>query len=455
VRARRDAGAARALHQRRDWNADHSAAAAAVDKRRSARVHTLVRSSMRPHTQKRGIAMNRWTRWSGVALCLAASASATAAAQTCTLRAQTVDLPLASKATPKFAYQVRVQLGSDADGGSGGSQVLEVDTGSTGVVVPLSDALRSAWDASTTPGHIFYSSDSKYHPGKYVDVPMRLGVSPDGTTAAARVDRITVLAAQCTCDVASVARQPKPLAQVPATCAGYNGSPALSSSTQVLRNCATISSGFGMMGVGYDRGVDPARNPFLNIAPMRAKAMSPGYILGAKRITLGVSADALKHFALVPLQRGPSSAGVPGDWQAPTACASFPHSGSDYRVCGKLLPDTGVSYMMLNPVVPPQVPAALQQTVADATDPPRTSRVVPDKTQLRLDVVDASGRAVFGYGFAVGDGQPATPDSVQWRGPLQAPPAHINSGRHLLAAGDYAYDADCGRAGFHATSKQP
>ncbi|XQA74667.1 hypothetical protein ACM9XA_03770 [Xanthomonas sacchari] len=63
--------------------------------------------------------MNRWTRWSGTVLCLAASA--TAAAQTCALQTQTVNLPLVSKATPKFAYQVRVQLGSDADGRSSGS----------------------------------------------------------------------------------------------------------------------------------------------------------------------------------------------------------------------------------------------------------------------------------------------------------------------------------------------
>ncbi|MBB5877299.1 hypothetical protein [Xanthomonas sp. 3498] len=394
--------------------------------------------------------MNRWTRWSGAALCLAASA--TAAAQTCALQSQTVNLPLASKATPTFAYQVRVQLGSDADGRSSGSQVLEVDTGSTGVVVPLSDALRSAWDASNTPGHIFYSSDSKYHPGKYVDVPMRLGVSADGKRAAARVDRITVLAAQCTCDVASVAQQPKPLAQVPATCAGYDGSPALSSSTQVLRNCSTISPKFGMMGVGYDRGVDAARNPFLNLAQMRAQRMSPGYIVSAKGITLGVSKAALQGFALVPLQRGAATADAPSDWQAPTACASFPGSGSDYRVCGKLLPDTGVSYMMLNPVVPPATPDSLQQTVEMAGHP---TRVVPDATQLRLDVVDAKGQPVFGYGFAVGDGKAATPDSVQWRGPLKTPPAHINSGRHLLAAGDYAYDAACGHAGFRAATPAP
>ncbi|WP_371182568.1 hypothetical protein [Xanthomonas sacchari] len=396
--------------------------------------------------------MNRWTRWSSTALCLAASATATATAQTCTLQSQTVDLPLVSKATPKFAYQVRVQLGSDADGRSNGSQVLEVDTGSTGVVVPLSDALRSAWDASSTPGYIFYSSDGKYHPGKYVDVPMRLGISADGKRAAARVDRITVLAAQCTCDVASVAQPPKPLAQVPATCAGYNGSPALSSTTQVLRDCSTIAPGFGMMGVGYDRGVDAARNPFLNLAQMRAQRMSPGYIVGAKGITLGVSKQALTGFALVPLQRGAATATAPSDWQAPTACASFPGSGSDYRVCGKLLPDTGVSYMMLNPVVPPATPASLQQTVQLAG---HATRVVPDATQLRLDVVDARGQPVFGYGFAVGDGKAATPDSVQWRGPLKTPPAHINSGRHLLAAGDYAYDAVCGHAGFRAVSPAP
>lgn len=398
--------------------------------------------------------MNRWTRWSGALACLAAASAAQA--QSCRLQTQTLNLPLVSRNMPHDAYQVRVQVGSvpaAANAAAAAGHVLEVDTGSTGVVVPLSAAIQQAWDASTTPGYIFYSSDSKYHPGKYVQVPMRLGVSADGKRAAARIDAIEVLAAQCTCDVVA-ARSAATLSQVPDNCPAYNGSLALGSGgKQMLRNCQTISPGFGMMGVGYDRGVPAARNPFLNLAQMRAGSMSPGYIVSASGITLGISAQALNGFSLIPLQRTAASATVNGDWQAPNACARFPDSGSDYQVCGKLLPDTGIGYMMLTPTAQPPVPATLQQKPASAASAnaagatATTSLVVPARTPMTLDVGPA-GQPVFSYRFTVGDNAPATPDSVQWRGPLKTPPAHINSGRHVLAAADYAYDAACGRAGF-------
>ncbi|MDR6672748.1 hypothetical protein [Xanthomonas sp. 1678] len=230
--------------------------------------------------------MNRWIRWGGAVACLAAASCAHA--QSCTLQTQTLALPLVSRNMPHYAYQVRVQVGTVPASASAAaaSQVLEVDTGSTGVVVPLSAAIQQAWNASTKLGYIFYSSNSQYHPGKYVQVPMRLGVSPDGNSAAARIDSIEVLAAQCSCGVAAIAKGTPPgslktLTQAPDECAAYNNTLALSSGgTQTLQNCTTISSDFGMMGVGYDRGVDAARNPFLNLAQMRAGSMSPGYVVG-------------------------------------------------------------------------------------------------------------------------------------------------------------------------------
>ncbi|MCC4595177.1 hypothetical protein NRY95_13110 [Xanthomonas campestris pv. phormiicola] len=409
--------------------------------------------------------MNRWTRCSGaLLLCLAATSAAQA--QSCRLQTQTLNLPLVSGNMPKYAYQVRVQVGTPASANAAAGQVLEVDTGSTGVVVPLGAAIQQAWDASTTPGYIFYSSDSKYHPGKYVQVPMRLGVSADGKSAAARIDSIEVLAAQCTCDVVATTSAAA-LGQVPDNCPAYNGSLALGSGgKQMLRNCQTISPGFGMMGVGHDRGVKAARNPFLNLVQMRAGSMSPGYIVSASGITLGVSEQALHGFALIPLQRTAASATVNGDWQAPNACARFPDSGSDYQVCGKLLPDTGIGYMMLTPTAQPPVPAKLQQKLGTAAKSASaasgnaagataaTALVVPAQTPMTLDIGPA-GQPVFSYRFTVGGNAPATPDSVQWRGPLKTPPAHINSGRHVLAAADYAYDAACGRAGFREVTATP
>ena len=413
--------------------------------------------------------MNRWTRCSGAVVCLIAAGAAQA--QSCRLQTQTLPLPLVSQNMPKYAYQVRGQVGTPASANSAAaSQVLEVDTGSTGVVVPLSAAIQQAWDASTKLGYIFYSSNSQYHPGKYVQVPMRLGVSADGKSAAARIDSIEVLAAQCSCGVAAIAKGTLPgsvktLSQAPNNCAAYNNTLALSSGgTQTLQNCKTISSDFGMMGVGYDRGVDKARNPFLNIVQMHAGSISQGYIISASGITLGVSAQALQGFSLIPLQREAANAAGGADWQAPNACASFPASGSDYQVCGKLLPDTGITYMMLTPTNQPPAPAKLQQTLTTSAKPASaasgqtsdtsatTSLVVPEGTPMTL-AIGPAGHAVFSYDFEVGGTTSATPDSVQWRGPLDAPPAHINSGRHLLAAGDYAYDASCGRAGFRAAAK--
>lgn len=415
--------------------------------------------------------MNRWTRCSVAVVCLAAATAAHA--QSCRLQTQTLDLPLVSKNMPKYAYQVRVQVGTPpaSANAAAASQVLEVDTGSTGVVVPLSAAIQPAWDASTKLGYIFYSSNSQYHPGKYVQVPMRLGVSADGKRAAARIDSIEVLAAQCSCGVAAIAKGTpagavKTLSQAPDSCAAYDNTLALSSGgTQMLQHCTTIAPDFGMMGVGYDRGVPAARNPFLNLTQMRAGSMSPGYIVSASGITLGVSKQALQGFSMIPLQRAAASggAGAGADWQAPNACASFPASGSDYQVCGKLLPDTGINYMMLTPTRQPPVPGQLQQKIVMPAKPASTASgrassatalVVPEATQVAL-AVGPAGNPVFSYDFKVGGATPATPDSVQWRGPLDAPPAHINSGRHILAAADYAYDAACGRAGFRAAAAVP
>ncbi|QNH21664.1 hypothetical protein HEP73_02590 [Xanthomonas sp. GW] len=413
--------------------------------------------------------MNRWTRCSGAMVCLIAAGAAQA--QTCRLQTQTLPLLLVSQNMPKYAYQVRVQVGTPPASANpaAASQILEVDTGSTGVVVPLSAAIQQAWDASTKLGYIFYSSNSQYHPGKYVQVPMRLGVSADGKSATARIDSIEVLAAQCSCGVAPIPKGTLPgsvptLSQAPDNCAAYNNTLALSSGgKQTLQNCKTISSDFGMMGVGYDRGVDKARNPFLNLVQMHAGSISPGYIISASGITLGVSERALQGFSLIPLQREAANAAGGADWQAPNACASFPASGSDYQVCGKLLPDTGITYMMLTPTKQPPAPAKLQQKLSTPAKPASghaaattatTSLVVPEGTPMTL-AIGPAGQPVFSYDFEVGGATPATPDSVQWRGPLDAPPAHINSGRHVIAAADYAYDAACGRAGFRPATTAP
>lgn len=417
--------------------------------------------------------MNRWTRWSGAIICLAATGAAQA--QSCRLQRQTLPLPLVSQNMPKYAYQVRVQVGTppaSANSAAAASQVLEVDTGSTGVVVPLSAAIQQAWNASTKLGYIFYSSNSQYHPGKYVQVPMRLGVSADGNSAVASIDSIEVLAAQCSCDVAAIkpgtpSGSAKTLTQAPNNCAAYNTTLALSSNgKQTLKNCKTISSDFGMMGVGYDRGVDKARNPFLNLVQMHAGSISQGYIISASGITLGVSERALQGFSLIPLQREAANAAGGADWQAPNACASFPASGSDYQVCGKLLPDTGITYMMLTPTKQPPAPAKLQQKPATPAKPASaasgqtsdssatTSLVVPEGTPMTL-AIGPTGHPVFSYDFKVGGTTPATPDGVQWRAALDAPPAHINSGRHVLAATDYAYDAACGHAGFRPAPATP
>ncbi|UKE64412.1 class II D-tagatose-bisphosphate aldolase, non-catalytic subunit [Xanthomonas graminis] len=415
---------------------------------------------------------DRWTRCSGAVVCMVTAGAAQA--QSCRLQTHTLPLPLVSQHMPEHAYQVRVQVGTPPASANSAAaiQVLEVDTGSTGVVVPLSAAIQHAWDASSKLGYIFYSSNSQYHPGKYVQVPMRLGVSADGKSAVASIDSIEVLAAQCSCGVAPIPKATLPgsvqtLSQAPDNCAAYNDTLALSSGgKQMLKKCTTIPSSFGMMGVGYDRGVDAARNPFLNLVQMQAGSISPGYIIRASGITLGVSEQALQGFSLIALQRAAASAAGGADWQAPNACASFPASGSDYQVCGKLLPDTGITYMMLTPTKQPPAPAKLQQTLTTPAKPASTvsgqtsdtsattSLVVPEGTPMTL-AIGATGHPVFSYGFKVGGATPATPDGVQWRTALNVPPAHINSGRHVLAATDYAYDGACGHAGFRPAPATP
>ncbi len=392
---------------------------------------------------------NSWKVAVKMALMLVLPSSGALAQQACALRERQVPLPVEDlRGFPISTYRVRIAIPSQNPADPNRSRVLEVDTGSTGIVVPIMDVPTEKWNASTRLGEVFYSSNNAYHPGKIITTPLRLGWSPRRAAWAAEVSAIDILVAQCTCAVQDDPN-PKPApTQAPASCGGYEGTKAnVVGRSLSLTRCQDIHPGFGMMGVGYDRGVSTAKNPFLRLTEMDKGTMSAGYELTSKGITLGVTKAMLEKYKLLQLQPGsaPKLQGQPNpsEWQAPTACATFPKSAKDYSLCGPLLPDTGIDYMMLT-----------QSQDNEAPTPLNIGKQVPAKTEMTI-TVGPSEAPVLQYTYSVGDGPPA-PKVVEWRGPV-SPPAHINTGRYVLAKADYLYDAACGHAGFKvvppATSK--
>lgn len=388
---------------------------------------------------------NLWSGAAATAVMLMLASPDVYAQQSCTLKDRKVQLPLESSKNagppPIGPYEVLISING------GPSKLLQVDTGSTGIVVPFTDVPLADWNKTTRLGEIFYSSDNVYHPGKIVTVPLRMGWWSHSKTWAAEVSSIDILAAQCTCTVQEDPN-PKPApTQAPADCSGYVGTKAnVAGHSRSIVSCKEISRGFGMMGVGYDRGAPTAKNPFLRLTEMDQGTMSPGYEITSTGITLGVTEAMLKGYKLLQLQSGnapkieaPSN---PREWQAPSACATFPRSGTNYSLCGTVLPDTGITYMMLTQASRNQAPTTLKDTrTMPMTVPPRTEMTV---------TVGPSTAPALQYTYKTGEGPPA-PVHVQWRGPIPSQ-AHINTGRFILAAADYVYDAACGRVGFRAVT---
>ncbi|WP_421997726.1 autotransporter domain-containing protein [Reyranella sp.] len=237
---------------------------------------------------------------------------------------------------------------------------------------------------------------------------------------------------------------------------------------QVLTECPTSNpdcdhrpgKSIAYMGIGFDRGSGPAtinKNPFLalvgtNVPGLNINAMRAGYVItnssnnpnGQAGVTLGLTASNTSGFnTFVKLSaNGPNTPGCTAprpdcvyDWTAPTAQVSV--NGQDAGT-GKVLPDSGITYMIL------ETPIA-NQLAAGGTCPAGAAakRCAPDGTTVQVSLPGLGSGAL--YQFAVGaDGNPTTPKAVAYFNNTMS----VNTGVSFYGAIDYLYDAAAGFVGY-------
>jgi hypothetical protein len=278
--------------------------------------------------------------------------------------------------------------------GGGPPHLFEVDTGSVGVLVPrkrLGPAYPN-FDPSLDVEFGYVSSGKTYR-GQWVKAPVILGV--------------------------------------PATWDGAGDYPM----TEVEVFAADRPTDFdgGILGVGFAIGDladgGPARNPLLHLT-YQGEKLRRGYIIRSQGIEAGLTPANTNGFAVIELQRDADNA----DWMQPTGSLGLPDGFSaDLPV----LVDTGVGEMLL---------------WLNAADRPSTLAgysKFPAGVAVAITAPSSSDAPALQYSFVTGDAtDPAAPSAVEWRDGKGG----INTGRHVLAASDYLYDAARGLIGFKSVT---
>jgi hypothetical protein len=359
---------------------------------------------------------------------------------------RSVDVPLvnADANHVRDGYNIRISVGG------GPAHSVQVDTGSTGIVVPRPAVPDALWSTATQPGHILYDSDDLYLHGKYVKAPVKLGV-PAGYKGTGgefpTTGSLDVLVVDCACDIDKTATAPEASGSQPspAQCSALDGTRAFQDkASPALKNCRPSKPGMGMMGVGFARGTQPSsHNPFLHLEAMDAGTMHPGYIIREHHIQLGLNQENTKGFRFVQLQPSqvqPASRFVK-EWLEPQVCVALPTAKpTAASLCGSLLMDTGINYMMLT------VPSAKRPANLVTTSTTHKGQIVPPGTPMTVTVPGAKD-PILTYSVNDKAHMAPSPAYVSWRG-ADGTVVHVNTGRHTLAAADYAYDAACGQLGF-------
>ncbi|MBS2535872.1 hypothetical protein KGQ20_24215 [Catenulispora sp. NF23] len=292
--------------------------------------------------------------------------------------------------------------------GGGPTRDVEVDTGSLGFVIARGALGPGAVDTGKA-GFIEYTSSGKILSGEYFLAAVSFQ-RPQGAVATVPIRVLGVTASSCA--------------------SGYPGCTPDSDISKV-----------GMLGVGYSEyaktdspGPTSADNAFLQLAAMHNGQAQPGYIVTRGGVTLGLTAQQIASFHTVHLASAPPPSGTGSDIESMPGCFAFPDHG-DASHCGSILFDTGISKMIVG--------------LPTADRPAPIATAIPDGTRIKVGTPNLTGPA-FGYTTTVGDpGDPIAPlgnPAASWAHDT----AFVNTGRELLAAYDYLYDAVGRQSGFRS-----
>jgi hypothetical protein len=320
---------------------------------------------------------------------------------------QSYRIPFANSKPVDFEHlqsmSVRVLL-------NGGPPVkLQVDTGSTGVILGADDVPNI--DPNGPPGTITYSSSGVELIGTWTPVTLTFPDAKDehGNVATAVVPVLAVTERKV-----------------------HEGA-VNSGSFKPMKNPKIY-----MLGIGTGRGKLPRQdlNPWVNLKEMQAGTMRRGYTITRDGVTLGLTAEKvgkgylyekLKEHTAAPDAKPTVKQSVK-DWDGSRGWVTV--GGVKSETAGMLL-DTGLTNMMIQ------------------SPDPSSKGDVSEGTEVTVHLL--SGR--LSYSFKVGDASnPAAPRKVTWvrrtSGPL------INTGLRALALYDYLYDADGGYFGLRPVVKQ-
>jgi hypothetical protein len=279
-----------------------------------------------------------------------------------------------------------------------------VDTGSLGVVVPISDlptGQGSDWVGPGAPGVKAYTSVAQNSfSGNYYLAPVSL---QQGNGGAVQTSRIMVL-------VLSAGQSP----------------------------LHYLGIGFNRKNFTYeDLFQTPADNAFLHLTDRdNGTDISPGYQIGAASVTLGTTSTA--GYNLIPLTT--NGAQVAGEYADAAGCFNFPGAPDNPGpFCGSMLFDIGIGDMYLG--------------IDDFERPTgyNTGGLVTTNDVVNIIGGSPSSPAMC-YSFASGGSSLITPYAANWTQPPEPCGVFFNTGRTGLAAYNYMYDARCGNVGFEPLS---
>ena len=279
-----------------------------------------------------------------------------------------------------------------------------VDTGSLGVIVPISQLPTGAnanWIGPGAPGTKDYTSNGgTTFTGNYYLAPVDLQKISGGVVATSRI-MVLVLGAGQSLNYLGV---------------GFNRE----------------------NGGSEDLFQTPADNAFLHLSNKSGgNHISAGYRIGAASLGLGITSTT--GYNLIPLTT--EGAKVPGEYNDAAGCFSFPDAADNQGpFCGNMLFDIGIEDMILD--------------IDDFQRPTEYDTGSSLPTGATVNIVGGSTSSpAMCYGFTLGSGDSLLmPDSVDWAQPPTPCGVFFNTGRRALASYDYMYDATCGNVGFEPLS---
>ncbi len=329
----------------------------------------------------------------------------------------------------------------NASGANSNLKTYTIDTGSLGTIVtasdlPSSDGVNTLVIGPGSPGAKCYNSSNNAFFGNYYLAPVDIQVTDGGSTTSIKTNPLIVLAVNQFCKVENC----KTLTKIASTC--------------------TSSVDFHYMGVGFDRGStapgdlfsSPTANAFLHVTDANnGTDISPGYILSANGVTLGINSTT--GFNTIPLTADTS---VPGDWNPQCACYSFPGLSAPNQFCGTGLLDVGITEMFIDLPFAQRPPGSFD-----------SNNKVPANLTGGMNVLmgpdDGTGAcgspAAASYSFqtlqATTPPTSPAPTYSQWIDITSTDKIFVNTGRDPLNCYNYLFAGQLGQVGFQKVSPEP